>query len=88
MNIDYSILPEPAQESMQAYIETGRPVGGFLTAVLENNLTESFARADFHNRHFMLDYANFLYNEAPSECWGDKEAVRDWITRGGLNGKR
>ena len=88
MDINYSILPESAQESMQAYIETGRPVGGFLTAVLSNNLTESFARADIYNQSAMRSYALFLYNEAPVSCWGDLEAVHDWIEKGGLNGKR
>jgi len=71
---------------MQRYIERGILPGGFLTAVLENNLVLAAMRADNTNRHRLLDFAEFLYSEAPSICWGSRERVERWIKQGGLRG--
>jgi hypothetical protein len=27
----------------------------------------------------MYDFADFLHNDAPSQCWGSEEKVRAWI---------
>lgn len=39
--------------------------GDFLTAVLDNNLTEAFARADEDNAVHMRGHASFVYNVIP-----------------------
>jgi len=64
---------------MQRYIEKGIAPGDFLTAVICNDLTESFARADDINRGIMFDIVCFMYNEAPSLCWGSREIMDAWI---------
>lgn len=74
--------------SLQRYIERGTPVGGFLTALLENNLKETFARADDENRATLYEYVQWLYQYAPSGCWGSPERVSDWLKAGGLEGLR
>jgi len=56
-----------------------RPVGDFLTAVLHNNLTEAVARADDENIKNLPAFVGYLYNEAPSLCWGSKERVAEWL---------
>jgi len=73
------------QDSAQLYIEHGIMTGGFLTAVMENDLVEAFARADSINTEWMREWAFFLYN-APGECWGSPEKVKAWKVRGGLQG--
>ena len=85
--IDYSAIPAHCQDSMKAYVETGRPVGGFLTAVLSNDFMEAFAAADEVNSRCIRQYALFLYNEAPPACYGSRKTVMAWIERGGLAGK-
>ena len=55
--IDYSRIPSHMQDSVQAYIEKGHSIGGFLTAVFSNNLVQSFAEADDINQHHMKAYA-------------------------------
>lgn len=68
-------------ESLRAYVEYGRPVGDFLTAVLENNLSEACGRADDENIDNLPAYAAYLYNEVPSQCHGSREKVGDWIAK-------
>jgi len=86
MPINYDMLPEHMRGGMQRYIERGILPGSFLTAVLENNLVLAALRADSTNRHRLLDFAEFLYSEAPSICWGSRASVDRWVERGGLQG--
>lgn len=71
-------LPPATSESLVAYIMTARPTGGFLGAVLENNLREAFCRADEANTEALPRLVAVLYNYAPSACWGSPEKVREW----------
>jgi hypothetical protein len=86
MKVDYSILPEHMREGTKLYIDRGIMTGSFLTAVMENNLVEAFAQADHINTHAMRNWAQFLYSEAPTPCWGSKKAVSEWKQIGGLKG--
>ena len=86
MTINYSRLPAHMQDGMRLYIENGIPPGCFQTAVLSNDLMGAFRRADDVNRMAILDYAMFLFNEAPGGCFGSPEHVKDWIAKRGLNG--
>lgn len=67
------------KESLEAYVATGRPVGGFLTAVLENDLKEAFGRADDQCTRNMRDIVAYCYNKLPIGCWGSPEAVSEWF---------
>ena len=81
-------IPEHCQQGLRDYVERGVPVGGFLTAVLENNLMQSFSKADLKNRMSLFHYTCWLYNEAPGGCHGSPEKVTAWIAHGGLFGLR
>ena len=85
--INYFLLPEHIQSSVQRYIEEGCPTGDFLKAVIQNKLKESFIHADETNTRRMWDIINFFYNEAPGDCWGSQSKMMAWIERGGLKGK-
>jgi len=78
---NYNLLPEHIRDAMQRYIESRIPPGGFLTAVLNNDLAGAFARADHINRMHLYDIVRFLYNEAPSTCWGSPERVKRWLQK-------
>ena len=86
MNISYDSLPAHMRGGIQRYIEEGVPPGDFLTAVLSNDLKESFARADDKNIAAMFEWVSFLYNYAPIYCHGSKDKVEKWIESGGLHG--
>ena len=64
------------------YITKGMPPGGFLMAILENDLREAVYVADDNNGQIIPDYVRFLYNNAPSACWGNTERVMNWLNAG------
>jgi len=72
-------IPEHMHFGITAYIVHGIPPGHFLEAVLSNNLREAAARADSENQAALFQWVNWLYNEAPSQCWGSPEKVTKWI---------
>jgi hypothetical protein len=58
-------------------VNDGIMPGGFLTAVLENNLSEAFGRADMHNSRILKEIVGYVYNRLPSKSWGSREKVRE-----------
>ena len=77
--IDYSGLPPHCQEGLRAYIEQRRQTGGFLYAVLSNDLEYAFQKADDINTHRIQDYLAFLHKQAPTACYGSREKVEKWL---------
>lgn len=71
-------IPEYMHESIIAYMETGRPVGSFLSAVLNNDLRLAIWNADNNNKHRLFEYVLFFYNHCPVGSWGHENATRDW----------
>ena len=80
------LIPDYMQAGMLRWIEHGIPPGSFLEAVIKNDLMHAFEKADSTNEHCMRDYVIFLYNYAPSDCFGSKEAYGAWKAQGGLMG--
>jgi len=72
------------KDSLDRYVSDGVPTGGFLYAVLTNNLMDAFGRADEENRYDLFDICSYVYNKMPGSCWGSKEIVDEWIATGGL----
>lgn len=65
-------------ESLRMYIEEGYSSGGFLEAVLSNDLFDVVAHADAVRSLEIPDIVRWIFNEAPQECWGSRDKVRDW----------
>ena len=78
----YVIRPD-MMGAIHRYIDHGIPPGSFLTAVIENNLSEAVGRADDENCANLPAFVAYFYNEAPSPCWGSREKRLAWITKGG-----
>jgi hypothetical protein len=72
-------ISEHMMAALRRYIDEKCPVGNFLTAVLSNNLSEAVARADEENLKNLPAFVGYLYNEAPSLCWGSPERVKEWL---------
>jgi hypothetical protein len=83
---DWGLVPEHMRSALRMFVEHGIEPGGFMRAVLENNLSWAFARADAINRTRIGDIVNFMNWHAPAACWGSPERVANWIAAGGLNG--
>lgn len=76
MNPRYDTLPEYMREPARLYVEEGQLPGGFLMAVLCNNLVEAARRADDTNCRVLLVWAQWLHWELPMDAWGSEEKVR------------
>lgn len=79
--LNYSTLPVHMQECMKLYLEEGIEPGGFLYAVLCNDLMGACGNADMINLHLLPIYARFLYNEAPIGSFGSPEKVANYIAK-------
>jgi hypothetical protein len=80
MNIDdlidkYPAVPVPTISGIVSYVEESRPPGGFLYAVLTNNLKDSLMSADLHNMRAIGDIVRLMYWEVPASMWGSVEEV-------------
>lgn len=71
-------IPDYMIEPVVAYIFDGEPLGGFLTALFSNNLTETYLCADIHNLSHIKDWAAVLYHDIPMGCWGSKQHINNW----------
>ena len=79
-------VPGHIIEGFVQYIVDHRPTfSRFLDAVLSNDLKGAFQEADDTNRYAMFEIVNFLYNDAPHDCWGSPEEVSAWVLE--YNGK-
>lgn len=77
--LDVAEVPEHLHGGLIRYLTSGIPPGHFLTAVLENNLAESFSRADENSRAGLFNLVRFLYNDVPSTAWGSRAKVDAWM---------
>lgn len=77
---DRHAIPHHMIGGLYRYIEHRIPPGDFLMVVLSNDLKEACGRADDTNIKIIPNYVRFLYNDAPSQCWGSPEKVRAWLT--------
>ena len=72
-------VPDYTADSLARYVFDGIMPGGFLTAVLENNLMEAFGQADNANSSAMKEIVTFIYNCVPSHCHGTSKKVCAWM---------
>lgn len=73
------MIPEHTLQALDDYIINGLEPGGFLTAVLSNDLKGAVCRADRWNHHNLADTVKFIANCAPAFCWGSREQVISWL---------
>ena len=72
-------IPDELRASLDRYVQKRIPPGGFLIAVLENDLMETIGRADHHNIHFLKEICQYVHWELPSPCHGSPERVAAWL---------
>lgn len=82
MSINARRIPHHMWDSLVSYIVKGTPTGGFLSAVLRNDLKEACARADGTNQHLIYDYVYVLWNYAPMNCWSGPKNAESWLDGG------
>ena len=72
-------VPAHMRGALVRYYNNRLPPGGFLTAVLSNDLMGALSQADETNKHALPAYGMWLYNQAPIGSYGSRENVRRWL---------
>ena len=80
--VDYSGLPESLRAGARRWVEDHVAPGGFLCAVIRNDLSEAVALADDNNLPLLPEIVRWFYNEAPGPCWGSVHALDEWRAAG------
>ncbi len=77
----YAAMRFELVEALLRYAYHGIPPGGFLRAVLHNDLLNAVGRADDHSLRVLRTIVMFCYLELPHQCWGSQERVTVWLAR-------
>jgi len=78
---NYYKIPITTREAIDNFRDRGREPGGFVRAILENNLESTIRRADVHNYEALKEIMNYVFNEIPGESWGDETKVEFWLAQ-------
>jgi hypothetical protein len=78
---DYSLIPEHTRAALRRWVFCGIPPGGFLTAMLTNDLMGAIGSADSENIRAIPQIAMFIYNRLPALAQGSRERMEQWPER-------
>ena len=71
-------VPEHLRYGIARYVSHGVSPGGFLCAVIDNNLSRAIGNGDDVSRAAIVEIVGWFYNEAPRGCWGDAKRHKAW----------
>lgn len=69
-------IPAHTINGLVSWVYDGNMPGGFLQAVLDNNLIEALGRADSENIVALDAIARFVYNWCPMDCHSLKSGLK------------
>lgn len=72
-------IPRHTKAQFDNYIIDGFPPGDFLRAVLENNLSEAFGRADNWNTVHLGNIVAYVFHCLPVVSHGSEDRVVTWL---------
>jgi len=75
-----SAVPDHLRPGLVRYFADGILPGGFLQAVLINDLTQAVERADPQSSAMLPVLVWYLSAHAPACAWGSREKVLAWTT--------
>lgn len=76
------LMPKAWYLELRNYIIFGLKPGSFHLACFENNLLLAAHKTDAHNQwEWIVAFMFFLERAAPTECWGSKENVEEWMNK-------
>ena len=78
------MIPSYTKKSIDRYVQDRIPTGGFLHAVLSNDLFKAFEKADDNNRTALFNICAYIYSQTPSACWGSPQIVKNWLANNEL----
>jgi len=72
------MVPDRIIASLHRWTERRIRPGGFLSAVLRNDLKEACARADAESAENLHAIVSYCYQHLPAMCWGSDERFEAW----------
>lgn len=79
---EYDSVPVHTLLALERLLVHGLHPGGFLTAVLDNDLRRAVASADIDNRNGLYKLVIFAYNNLPGGIFGHAGSVQKYIDSG------
>ena len=76
---DQYVMRSDMVAAVQRYVEHGIQPGGFLTAVICNDLVGAINRADEDNRENLTAIVGYFMWEVPAPAWGSEQKMREWM---------
>ena len=76
---DKTFVPQKIRESIERYVKHGLRTGGFLEAVLSNDLMDAFKRADRDDLVMMPTIIAYIYNDVPTAAHGSRDKYNAWL---------
>ena len=71
-------VPKHTQEALQNYLLYGYPPGGFLSAMLANDMYRAIGNADAANKQAMWAIGYWIVTCAPAQSRGSYERIEHW----------
>lgn len=81
MKADYHLIPERIMSNLTYYVKGEEAPGGFLYAVLCNNLFSAVSRADEEMKPLIPLLVMYINWEVPAGCHGSPEIVKAWMNK-------
>ena len=81
MKPDYSAIPERIMQNLLYYVKGKEAPGGFLYAVLCNDLFRAVGKADDEMKPLIPLLVQYIYWEVPFGCHGSPEIVSEWMSK-------
>lgn len=81
MTVDYSPIPERIMNNLLYYVKGEEAPGGFLYAVLCNDLFKAVFRADQEVKKIIPLLVQYIHWEVPAGCHGSPEQVKFWMEK-------
>lgn len=74
-------IPGHTQASLTRYLENGYMPGGFLTAVMTNDLYRAVSSADEANTRALADIARWVFMNVPAGALFTEERMMEWCCK-------
>ena len=69
------MIPAHTKAELDRYVNRKILPGGFLIAVLSNDLFGAVGRGDSENLAALPDIVRYVYNRMPADSWGSKDQI-------------
>jgi hypothetical protein len=81
IRVGHVTIPFHTHQGLHMYVNEHCPPGGFLEALLSNDLVGACQEADRLNQKYIFNIVQVVHHYIPSTCWGSPDRVAEWLDR-------